>query len=102
MLTKISSGDAIGFGYEFASRSVFFTDNGAILPKAFGGVYVPRSRCDVYAVTGVEGDNGFEVNFGTDVFKWKEGAWRVEGHVGNFAGSSGGGGDELPGYQEVL
>ena len=58
----------------------------------------------MYAVTGVEGDSGFEMKFGTDVFKWKEGddwAWRFEGHVGNFEGSSGGGGDELPSYQEA-
>lgn len=61
---------------------------------------------DVYAAVGVEGDNEFEVNFGTDVFRWKEGndqAWKVEGHVGNFASSSsGGGGGELPSYQEAV
>ena len=56
----------------------------ARLPKAFSGY-------DAYAAIGVEGVNEFEVNSGTDVFKWKEGndwAWRVEGHVGNFAGLS--------------
>ena len=59
----------------------------------------------MYAAIGVEGHNEFEVNFGADVFRWKEGndwAWRVEGHVGNFAGSSDGGDDELPSYQEAL
>ena len=104
LLNKISSGDSIGFGYEFASRSVFFTYNGVRLPTAFSGVYVPRERYDVYAAIGVEGRNEFEVNFGTDVFRWKEGndwAWRVEGHVGNFAGS-GSGGEELPSYEEAL
>lgn len=105
LLKKISSGDSIGFGYEFASSSVFFTYNGVRLPNAFSGVYVPPGKHDVYAAIGVEGHNEFEVNFGTDVFRWKEGndwAWRVEGHVGNFAGSSGGGDDELPSYQEAL
>ncbi|KAF9783538.1 hypothetical protein BJ322DRAFT_1071619 [Thelephora terrestris] len=104
LLNKISSGDSIGFGYEFASRSVFFTYNGARLPTAFSGVYVPREKYDVYAAIGVEGQNEFEVNFGTDVFRWKEGndwAWRVEGHVGNFAGS-GSGREELPSYEEAL
>lgn len=106
LLKKISPGDSIGFGYEFASSSAFFTYNGARLSNAFSGIYIPRNRYDVYAAVGVEGNNEFEVNFGTDVFRWKEGndsAWKVEGHVGNFASSSGGGGeDELPSYQEVV
>ncbi|KAF9648015.1 hypothetical protein BDM02DRAFT_3144903 [Thelephora ganbajun] len=105
LLKKISSGDSIGFGYEFRSSSAFFTYNGARLPAAFSGIYIPRDKYDVYAAIGVEGHNEFEVNFGTDVFRWKEGndwAWRVEGHVGNFAGSSNGGGEELPSYQDTL
>ena len=83
MLTKISSGVTIGLGYKFTSGSVFFTYNGARLSNAFSGVYVPRGKYDVYAAIGVEGQNEFEVNFGTDMFRWKEGndwAWRVEGH----------------------
>ena len=104
LLNKISSGDSIGFGYEFESGSVFFTYNGVGLGNAFRGVYLPREKHDVYAAIGVEGDNDFEVNFGTDTFRWKEGndwAWRVEGHVGCTAGSSGGD-DGLPSYQESV
>ena len=52
LLTKVSSGGAIGFGYDFASSSVFFTYNGATLSKAFSRIYVPRSRYDVYSVIG--------------------------------------------------
>ena len=105
LLKKVSPGDSIGLGYDFASSSVFFTYNGVRLPNAFSGLYIPRDKYDVYAAIGVDGANEFEVNFGTDVFRWKEGndwTWRVEGHVGNFAGSSGGGGEELPSYQETL
>ena len=105
MLNAISPGDSVGFGYEFASSSVFFTYNGVRLPNAFSGVYVPRAKYDVYAAVGVEGKNEFDVNFGTDLFRWKEGnewAWRVEGHVGSFAGSSGNGVEELPSYVEAL
>lgn len=81
------------------SNEVFFTYNGVRLKKAFVA-YVPREKYDVYAAIGVEGDNDFEVNFGTKVFKWGEGndwAWRVEGHVGNISGSSGG--EDLPSYE---
>lgn len=84
-LEKISPGDSIGFGYEFESKSVFYTYNDKRLPTAFMGVYVPRDCYDVYAAIGVEGENEFEVNFGTVPFKWKEGnqnAWKVENHVG--------------------
>ena len=89
---------------------MFFTYNGARLSNAFSGIYIPRDKHDVYAAIGVEGHNELEVNFGTDVFRWKEGndwAWRVEGHVGCFAGSGGSGGgmrggEELPSYQEAL
>lgn len=99
---NISEGGSIGFGYEFASNSVFFTYNGKRLSNAFRGVYVPRENYDVYAAIGVEGDNDFEVNFGADPFEWKEAndwSWRIEGHVGNFAGPSGG--EDLPPYQEA-
>lgn len=104
LLNAISPGDSIGFGYEFASTSVFFTYNGVRLPNAFSGVYVPRANYDVYAAIGVEGKNDFDVNFGTDLFRWKEGnewAWRVEGHVGSFAGPSGNGVEELPSYEQA-
>ena len=103
LLTEISRGDTIGFGYEFASSSVFFTYNGKRLPNAFGGVYLPRGKYDVYAAIGVEGENEFEVNFGTKPFVWKEGngpAWKVEGHVGVMSSRSDGGGERLPSYQE--
>ena len=101
MLRKISSGDATGLGYEFASSSRFFTYNGVGLQNAFSVVYIPWGKYGVYAAVGVE-QSELEVNFGTGVSKWKGGddwAWRVEGHVGNLAGSSGGGGEELPSYQ---
>ena len=95
---KISSGDSIGFGYEFVSNSIFFTYNGARLQNAFKGVYVPRDKYDVYAAIGVLGGTKFEVNFGTDTFEWQEGndwAWRVGGCAGNIVGSSIGA-DERP------
>ncbi|KAI0357600.1 hypothetical protein OH77DRAFT_1451126 [Trametes cingulata] len=104
LLTRLSPGDTIGFGYAFALGTVFFTHNGVRLPDAFTGVYLPRERHDVYAAIGVEGACSFEVNFGGDVFRWKEGnewAWRVEGHVGTLAGGPAGGDDELPSYDEV-
>ncbi|KAI8978739.1 hypothetical protein BD414DRAFT_494239 [Trametes punicea] len=103
-LTRLSPGDTVGFGYAFALGTVFFTHNGARLPDAFTGAYLPRAAYDVYAAVGVEGACAFEVNFGGDVFRWKEGnewAWRVEGHVGTLAGGSGEGNDELPSYNEV-
>lgn len=92
---KISPGDSIGFGYEFATSSIFFTYNGTKLATAFVGVHVPRAKYDVYAAIGVQGRTEFEVNFGSDAFRWKEGndsAWKVEGHVGNLTSSSGSGG----------
>ncbi|KAH9891796.1 endosome protein [Cubamyces lactineus] len=103
-LTRIAPGDTVGFGYAFALGTVFFTHNGVRLPDAFTGVYLPRERHDVYAAIGVEGRCEFEVNFGGDVFRWKEGnewAWRVEGHVGTLAGGRGGADDELPTYEEL-
>ena len=105
VLTKISAGDTIGCGFDFADSSVFFTYNGMRLPPAFRGVYLPRAQYDVYAAIGVEGKCEFEVNFGGDIFKWKEGnewAWRVEGHVGRLSATSGAYvGDELPSYDEA-
>ncbi|KAI0372314.1 hypothetical protein BV20DRAFT_929909, partial [Pilatotrama ljubarskyi] len=104
LLTRLSPGDTIGFGYAFALGTVFFTHNGVRLPDAFTGVYLPRERHDVYAAIGVEGACAFEVNFGGDVFRWKEGnewAWRVEGHVGTLTGGLSGQDDELPSYDEV-
>ncbi|EGN93962.1 hypothetical protein SERLA73DRAFT_189097 [Serpula lacrymans var. lacrymans S7.3] len=103
-LSRIVSGDTIGCGYEFSTSSIFFTYNGYRLPPAFTGVYLPRHRHDVYAAIGVEGRNEFEVNFGGDVFRWKEAnewQWRVEGHVGRLTGSSGSADDELPAYSVV-
>ncbi|KAI0826949.1 hypothetical protein BC628DRAFT_1372757 [Trametes gibbosa] len=104
LLTGVASGDTIGLGYSFALGTIFFTHNGARLPDAFTGVYLPRGAHDVYAAVGVEGACEFEVNFGGDVFRWKEGnewAWRVEGHVGTLMGGPSGGDDELPSYNEV-
>ncbi|CAA7261963.1 unnamed protein product [Cyclocybe aegerita] len=103
-LTRIRPGDIIGCGYEFASGALFFTYNGARLPNAFTGIYLPRHAQDVFAAVGVEGRCEFEVNFGGDMFRWKEGnewAWRVEGHVGRMVGSSRGDEEELPSYQEA-
>lgn len=104
LLTRISPGDTIGCGYDFSYSSVFFTYNGQRLPDAFKGVYVPRTQSDVYAAIGVEGACEFEVNFGGDVFRWKEGnewSWRVEGHVGRLSGTSAGDSDQLPSYDEA-
>ncbi|KAI0347813.1 hypothetical protein BDW22DRAFT_1403969 [Trametopsis cervina] len=103
VLSHISRGDTIGCGYDFTSSAIFYTYNGMRLPAAFSGVYVPRTLQDVYAAVGVEGKCEFEVNFGAELFKWKEGnewAWRVEGHVGRLSATSAGfsGGDELPAY----
>lgn len=104
ILQRIHSGDTVGCGYEFSSSTIFFTYNGLRLPDAFGGVYVPRTQYDVYAAIGIEGICEFEVNFGGDVFRWKEGnewGWRVEGHVGRLSGTSGGFSDQLPSYEEA-
>ena len=103
-LTRVSPGDTFGCGYDFTRNSVFFTYNGMRLQDAFVGVYVPRTKYDVYAAIGVEGSCEVDVNFGGELFRWKEAnewAWRVEGHVGRLSASSGGMGDELPSYAEV-
>ena len=104
LLQRITPGDVVGCGYDFSSSGLFFTYNGRRLPDAFGGLYVPRAQYDVYAAIGVEGACEFGVNFGGDVFRWKEGnewAWRMEGHVGKMLGASGSYIDELPSYEEA-
>lgn len=105
ILTRVQEGDTYGCGYDFTHNSIFFTYNGHRLPDAFTGVYVPRTKYDVYAAIGVEGKCKFEVNFGGDTFRWKEGnewAWRVEGHVGKLSGRSGAADDsELPSYEQA-
>lgn len=104
LLQRIAPGDTVGCGYDFTSSGVFYTYNGRRLPDAFGGVYLPRTQFDVYAAIGVEGGCEFEVNFGGDLFRWKEGnewAWRVDGHVGKLTGALASGSDELPSYDEV-
>lgn len=104
VLSQFSAGDIIGCGYDFSSSSMFYTYNGVRLPDAFGGIYLPRSQFDVYAAIGVERDCELEVNFGGDVFKWKEGnewAWRVEGHVGRLSSTSGQYGEDLPSYEDI-
>ncbi|KAF9451325.1 hypothetical protein P691DRAFT_808076 [Macrolepiota fuliginosa MF-IS2] len=104
-LTRISPGDTIGCGYEFATGILFYTYNGYRLPPAFTGIYLPRQNYDVFAAIGVEGECDFDVNFGGDYFRWKEGnewAWRIEGHVGGHIASGSGLGrdidEELPTY----
>ncbi|KAI0769117.1 hypothetical protein BD413DRAFT_695116 [Trametes elegans] len=104
-LSRVAPGDTVGLGYAHALGTVFFTHNGARLPDAFTGVYLPRGAQDVYAALGVTGACECEVNFGGDVFRWKEGnewAWRVEGHVGTLSGGPSGANDELPSYGEAV
>ncbi|KAF8999764.1 hypothetical protein BDQ17DRAFT_1308220 [Cyathus striatus] len=106
-LTRIGSGDVIGCGYEFATGTLFYTYNGMKLPPAFSGIYMPRVNYDVFAAIGVEGCCDFEVNFGGDYFRWKEGnewAWRIEGHIGRMqgAGRSGQHDETLPTYYESV
>jgi Ran-binding protein 9/10 len=103
----VQAGDTVGCGYDFRATSIFFTHNGQRLPSAFAGVYLPRVQFDVYAAIGVSGANALDVNFGGELFRWKEGnewAWRLEGHVGRLSGPAGAGGgadDELPTYAEA-
>ncbi|KAJ3556441.1 hypothetical protein NM688_g2028 [Phlebia brevispora] len=107
LLSSFSEGDVIGCGYDFAASSVFFTYNGRRLTDAFGGVYVPRTKYDVYVAIGLVGECDLEVNFGGELFTWKEGnewAWRVEGHVGRLSVTSSSTApavDGLPTYDEV-
>ena len=55
----------IGCGYEFSSKSLFYTYDGVRLGAAFCGVYVPLEEHDVYAAIGVSGsgENELSVNF---------------------------------------
>ncbi|KAF9267855.1 hypothetical protein L218DRAFT_650537 [Marasmius fiardii PR-910] len=101
--TRINPRDTIGCGYEFSTASLFYTWNGVRLDNAFSGIYLPRNEYDVFAAVGVHGATKFEVNFGGDVFRWKEGnewGWRVEEVVGRGlgAGWEGGGEEPLPAY----
>lgn len=101
LVSQIRDGDTIGCGYELATGGLFFTYNGMRLPNAFTGIYLPRHEFDVFAAIGVEGESEFEVNFGADVFRWKEAnewAWRMEGHVGKIVGTSREYDNELPAY----
>ncbi|KAF8154089.1 hypothetical protein B0H34DRAFT_799990 [Crassisporium funariophilum] len=101
-INRINPGDTIGCGYEFQSGALFYTYNGLRLPPAFNGIYMPRQANDVFAAIGVEGHCEFQVNFGGETFRWKEGnewAWRVEGHVGRLSGGPSRDDDELPAYQ---
>lgn len=104
-LTQVSSGDTVGCGYEFTSGALFFTYNGQRLANAFTGIYLPRHNHDVFAAIGVEGRNDFEVNFGAELFRWKEGnewAWLTEGSVGGqMSGGPSDAGDELPSYNDA-
>lgn len=100
ILSKIHEGDTIGCGYEFSSYSLFYTYNGVRLPPAFTGIYLPLHLYDVFAAIGVEGECAFEVNFGTDVFRFKPGnewSWKVDRNM-RMSGSAGEMGEELPSY----
>ncbi|KAH9477001.1 Protein ssh4 [Psilocybe cubensis] len=102
-ITQIRPGDTVGCGYIFQTGTMFFTYNGMRLPDAFTGIYLPRHKQDVFAAIGVEGRCEFQVNFGAELFRWKEGnewAWRVEGHVGRLTGGPSSADDELPSYQQ--
>ncbi|KAG5220653.1 endosome protein [Salix suchowensis] len=104
-LTQVSSGDTVGCGYEFTTGALFFTYNGQRLVNAFTGIYLPRHNHDVFAAIGAEGRNDFEVNFGAELFRWKEGnewAWLTEGSVGGqMSGGPSDAGDELPSYNDT-
>ncbi|KAG7094305.1 hypothetical protein E1B28_007907 [Marasmius oreades] len=97
---RIRGGDIIGCGYEYATSSLFYTWNGMRLENAFHGIYLPRNQYDVFAAIGVHGGVHFEVNYGGDVFKWKEGnewQWKVDGVFARL-GDTYGDGEELPAY----
>ncbi|EEB94977.1 hypothetical protein MPER_06124 [Moniliophthora perniciosa FA553] len=101
---RIRPGDTIGCGYIFASGTIFFTWNGLQLEDAFTGIYLPRNEYDVFAAIGVSGQAKFEVNFGGDVFKWKEGNewhWKVDGVFGRL-GDNRGFDEELPSYSSSI
>ena len=102
--TSVKPGDIVGVVYEWAHGVLFFTLNGARLPDAFIGVYLPRDAHDVYAAIGLAGPGAcaLEVNFGAGPdFEWKEGnEWKVQAHVGMMPGGSGAD-DELPSYSDA-
>ena len=90
-------------GYEWGRGTLFFTHNGARLPDAFTGVYMPREAHDVYAALGLAGPGActMEVNFGAADFEWKEGnEWKVQAHVGMMPGGNNED-DELPSYSNA-
>ncbi|KAG6813435.1 hypothetical protein H0H92_011132 [Tricholoma furcatifolium] len=67
------SGDTFGCGYEYHNGHLFFTHNGRRLPNAFEGIYLPRTKYDVYAAIGVSDAVQIEINFGGKDFMWFEG-----------------------------
>jgi Ran-binding protein 9/10 len=100
-LNGINPGDTIGFGYQFNTATTFFTWNGIRLRDAFTGIFLPHGAHDVYAAIGVEGENDFIVNFGTELFRWNEGnekVWKIDSHVGYSASTSAQTDEELPPY----
>ncbi|KAG5648778.1 hypothetical protein DXG03_000127 [Asterophora parasitica] len=107
----VRPGDIVGCGYDFGRSSLFYTWNGqrtninGVEQDAFVGVYLPRAKHDVYAAIGVSGAVEVKVNFGGELFRWKEGnewAWRVEGHVGKLGGTvMGVDAEDLPSYYEA-
>jgi hypothetical protein len=99
-LNPIYPGVTIGCGYDFATGSIFYTYDGHTLPTAFSGVHLPRHSQDVFAAIGIEGSCEVHVNFGTSIFKWKDGnesSWRLDGSFGNLELARTV--DDLPQYQ---
>ncbi|KAJ7600047.1 hypothetical protein C8J56DRAFT_743398, partial [Mycena floridula] len=80
--TKLQNGDIVGVGLIHKSGTVFFTLNGSRLPDAFTGIFLPHSKCDLFAAIGIKKKASLEINFGAEEFMWSEGnewAWSVEG-----------------------
>ncbi|EIW74648.1 hypothetical protein CONPUDRAFT_140427 [Coniophora puteana RWD-64-598 SS2] len=102
----LHEGDVVGCGIRHPGR-LFFTHNGRRLGDvtAYPAVFMPPREHDVYAAVGVEGECELEVNFGADMFVWKEGneeAWSPVGHVGGRMEEGGGmNGEQLPTYSLV-
>ena len=87
--TTYSSSQVIGCGYEFGSKTLFYTYDGVRLGAAFRGVYVPGEEHDVYAAIRVSGpgSNALSVNFGGRRFVQEEAneeRWRMSRRVGYF------------------